>query len=285
MVKPTKVKAKERIQKALDRIPALKERRFESAEFSKWRRDTEIAITNTFGEDTRHIEDFRRISYSPFPERAVLIPSYLSSTESGEERSREAFLNGLNRAESVLASIIDEVEEYWPDEEEAFTILEDSQVDAPIDTKKVFIVHGRDHGTRDMVARFIQQLEIEPIILQEQPNKGLTVIEKFEKHAQVGFAVVLFTPDDIGSAKDNADTPRYRARQNVIFELGYLIRHLGRNRVAVLYKGDEGDIEIPSDYAGVLYTQIDDGDGWKFELIREMKSAGLNVDANQAFAT
>ena len=178
--------------------------------------------------------------------------------------------------------MIDEIEEYWEDDEQAMATTEYAQMNEPIDLKKVFIVHGHDHGTRDMVARFIQQLELEPVILQEQPNRGLTVMEKFEQHAEVGFAVVLFTPDDIGSAKDNADTPRYRARQNVIFELGYLIRHLGRDRVAVLYKGDEGDIEIPSDYSGVLYTQMDDGGGWRFELIREMKSAGLDVDANKA---
>ena len=178
--------------------------------------------------------------------------------------------------------MIDEIEEYWEDEEQE-AASEISQVNAPIDTKKVFIVHGHNHGTRDMAARFIEQLELEPIILQERSNQGLTVIEKFEKHTQVGFAVVLFTPDDIGSAKGNVDNPQYRARQNVIFELGYLISHLGRSRVAVLYKGDEGDIEIPSDYSGVIYTKIDDAGGWKLEIIREMKSAGIDVDANRAF--
>ncbi len=166
-------------------------------------------------------------------------------------------MSGLDNAASILESMLDEIEDYWEDEEQE-AASEIPQVDKPVDTKKVFIVHGHDHGTRDTVARFIQQLELEPVILQEQPNEGLTVIEKFERHIEVGFAVVLFTPDDIGSAKDDADTPRYRARQNVILELGYLIGHLGRGHVVVLYKGDEGDIEIPSDYAGVLYTQIDD---------------------------
>ena len=199
-----------------------------------------------------------------------------------ESYFQQAYVRGLERAASILQSMIDEIEEYWEDEEQPTTTSNTPQVNEPIDTKKVFIVHGHDHGTRDMVARFIQQLELEPVILQEQPNRGLTVMEKFEQHAEVGFAVVLFTPDDIGSAKDNDDTPRYRARQNVIFELGYLIRHLGRSRVAVLYKGNEGDIEIPSDYAGVLYTQVDDAGAWKFALVREMQSAGLDVDANKA---
>ena len=145
-----------------------------------------------------------------------------------------------------------QINEFWEDEEQAATTSEIQQVIKPIDAKRVFIVHGRNHGTRDMVARFIQALELEPVILQEQPNQGLTIIEKFEKYALVGFAVVLFTPDDIGAIRNSADAPQFRARQNVIFELGYLIRHLGRGHVAVLYNGDEGDIEIPSDYAGVM---------------------------------
>ena len=272
MFRPAKSTAVARIQRAIDTIQVLKQQRHGGAEFSKWRRDTEIAITNTFREDTRHIDDFNSIRYS--------FRSGVSGTP--DSVYQQAYVRGLENAESIFKSMIDEIEEYWPDEEQVEEVSNIARADKPIDSKKVFVVHGHDHGTRDMVARFIQQLELDPIILQEQPNQGLTIIEKFEKHAQVGFAVVLFTPDDIGSAKDNADTPRYRARQNVIFELGYLIHYLGRSRVAVLYKGDEGDIDIPSDYSGVIYTKIDDAGGWKFEIIKEMKSAGLDVDANKA---
>ena len=275
MNKPTKAKAKERLQRALDAIPALKEGHDDAPNFTKWQRDTEIAIINTFGEESRQVKEFKRVHYVPF-----VIPLGQSTFESRKE-DRRALLSGLNHAESILASMIDEVEEYWEDEEQE-AAYEIPQVDVPVDAKKVFVVHGHDHGTRDMVARFLDNLDLEPVILQERLNQGLTIIEKFEKHVDVGFAVVLFTPDDIGSAKSD-DNPRYRARQNVIFELGYLISHIGRSRVAVLYKGDEGDIEIPSDYSGVLYTQIDDGGGWRFSLIGEMKGAGLDVDANQAF--
>ena len=194
----------------------------------------------------------------------------------------DAYIVGLNNATSILESMLDEIEEYWQDDKESEITSKFTQRDEPIDFEKVFIVHGRDHGTRDTVARFIRDMELEPVILQEQPNRGLTIIEKFERYSNVGFAVILFTPDDVGAVRDSANSQQFRARQNVILELGYLIRHLGRGRVVVLYKGKEGDIEIPSDYAGVLYTQMDDGGAWKFELIREMKSAGLNVDANKA---
>lgn len=117
------------------------------------------------------------------------------------------------------------------------------------------------------------------MILQEQPDQGRTIIEKFEQYAQVNFAVVLFTPDDVGGLE--AENLRPRTRQNVIFELGYFIGKLGRERVRVLVKGD---IEIPSDYSGVLYISLDDAGGWQMALFRELKSAGFDVDANRIFS-
>ena len=281
MAKPTKAIAIERLQRVWEEIPALKGEKYSSPKFRKWQRNTRIAIANTFGAESAHVKEFEDIRYGV----SIGAPILITPTSTIEARidDRQPFLNGLSRSESILASMIDEVKEYWSDDDEAFTTLEVSQVDAPIDTEKVFIVHGHDHGTRDTMARFLQDLELEPIILQEQPNQGLTIIEKFESYSQVGFAIVLFTPDDIGSAKGDVDSPRYRARQNVIFELGYLIRHLGRSRVAVLYKGNKGEIEILSDYSGVIYTEMDDAGGWKLEIIREMKSAGFSVDANRAF--
>lgn len=267
MAKPTKAKAIERLKRSLDAIPDLKQRR---DGFGKWRRDTEIAITNTFGETTRHSEDFKNIRYSLF----------MFSSSTPDSAFHQAYVSGLENADSILRSMIDEIEEYWEDEDQAAM---PSQTNQPIDLTNVFIVHGRDIGTMNTVARFIRDLGLDPVILQEQPNQGLTLVEKVERYAKVGFAVVLFTPDDTGALRDGEEKPKLRARQNVIFELGYLIAKLGRGNVTVLYKGDEGDIEIPSDYAGVLYISLDSGDGWKMRLIREMKSAGLDVDANRAF--
>jgi predicted nucleotide-binding protein len=143
-------------------------------------------------------------------------------------------------------------------------------------TKQIFIVHGRDEQLKEAAARFLEKLGLLPIILHEQADKGRTVIEKFEQCAEVGFAVVLLTPDDIGSLKDGQLHPR--ARQNVIFELGYFIGRLGRERVVALHR--EG-LELPSDYAGVIYTSVDAGGAWKFALARELKAAGMDVDLNR----
>ena len=140
--------------------------------------------------------------------------------------------------------------------------------------KGVFVVHGRSE-LRHEVARFIENdLKLRAIILEEQPNLSQTVIEKFEKHArEAGYAVVLLTPDDKGClAHDWSNGAMMRARQNVIFELGYFFAKLGRKRVACL-KTDES-IEDPSD-AVVAYIFMDSDYGWKEKLRKELRAVGI----------
>ena len=147
-----------------------------------------------------------------------------------------------------------------------------------VTNNKVFIVHGHDAGAREGVARFLESIDLEPVILLEQPNSGQTIIEKFEAHAAtVSFAVILLTPDDLGGVAGSSQAER--ARQNVIYELGYFTGKLGRGRACLLRKGD---VDMPSDLAGVVYTELDAADGWKLRLVRELKAAGFNVDANKA---
>jgi CAP12/Pycsar effector protein, TIR domain len=106
-------------------------------------------------------------------------------------------------------------------------------------SRKIFIVHGHDDGSRETVARFLERIGFEPIILHKQANRGMTVVEKLTAYGDVGFAVVLLTPDDVGrSTKDTTLNPR--ARQNVVLELGYFIGRLTRARVCALKRGDVG---------------------------------------------
>jgi predicted nucleotide-binding protein len=146
------------------------------------------------------------------------------------------------------------------------------------DSRKVFLVHGHDDAVKQSVARFLEKLDLEPIILHEQPNKGQTVIEKFETNSDVRFAVVLLTPDDEGRATTARDL-KPRARQNVILELGYFIGKLHRARVCALHKDA---VELPSDIHGVTWVRYDDAGGWRLELARELKAAGVSVDMNRA---
>ncbi|HEX8700647.1 MAG TPA: nucleotide-binding protein [Myxococcaceae bacterium] len=148
-----------------------------------------------------------------------------------------------------------------------------------VSESSVFIVHGHDDGARDAVARFVEKLGLEAVILHEQPNKGRTIIEKFEAHAAVGFAIVLLTPDDVGAQKSKAASLSPRARQNVVFELGYFIGKLGRERVCALHKEE---VELPSDFSGVVYVKMDDAGGWRLKLAQEMKAAKLPAKFDKA---
>lgn len=140
-------------------------------------------------------------------------------------------------------------------------------------TSQVFIVHGHDEMAKLEMADFIISLGLEPIILHQQASSGLTIIEKIEKFSNVGFGIVLYTPCDVGFVKGSLNG-RYRARQNVIFEHGYLIGKLGRSRVSAVVKGD---LETPNDISGVVYVPLDSKEFWKEELKNEMRVAGYNV--------
>ncbi|NJN06243.1 MAG: nucleotide-binding protein [Rhodobacteraceae bacterium] len=145
---------------------------------------------------------------------------------------------------------------------------------------RIFLVHGHDEAAIQGVARFLERLDQSLIVLRDQPNSGRTIIEKFEHYSDVGFAVVLLTADDRGGLKTALDDGLLpRARQNVILELGFFLGKLGRARVCVLYV--EG-VEVPSDYSGVLFVKLDTGGGWRLELAKELKAAGLPVDMNKA---
>lgn len=143
---------------------------------------------------------------------------------------------------------------------------------------RIFVVHGRDEGVKEAVARYLSKLNLHPIILHEQANQGKTVIEKFEAHADVEYAVVLFTPDDVGYPADEPSASKPRARQNVVLELGFFLGVLSRERVCVLYKGN---MEMPSDYTGVLYVPLDDEGAWRLTLAREIKNVGIDIDLNK----
>lgn len=143
-------------------------------------------------------------------------------------------------------------------------------------SKKVFIVHGHDNEAKQEVARFVEKMGYTPVILHEQVSRGQTIIEKIEANSEVDFAIVLLTPDDTGAAVGGAPQPR--ARQNVILELGYFIAHLKRSHVFAVKRGQ---VEVPSDFSGVVYHDLDSAGAWKQDLAKEMQGAGLEVDWNK----
>ena len=250
MNEQSKTKTLSRLNDVLRRLQDIKEPSTSWLDIQKWRRDATVAIRHAFGESSGHVTDFKRLKLV---------------------EGNGPYQIGLRAAEPMLKSMIEEVEEYW--DEDPTTPAGKAVIGT-----KVFLIHGRDEAAKLDVARFLEQLDLEPVILAEQPSGGKTIIEKFETHADVGYAVALLTADDVGS-RHGEDAVQPRARQNVIFELGYFIGRLGRERVCALTKGQP---EIPSDYSGVVYVPMV-SDAWKMGLIKELKAAGFDADANKVF--
>jgi hypothetical protein len=141
---------------------------------------------------------------------------------------------------------------------------------------KVFLVHGHDGGLKHEVARFLEKIGLTPIILHERPNGGRALISKFQDEAaDVRFAIVLMTPDDTGGLSGEA--PKPRARQNVVFELGFFIGRLGPSNVCALLSGH---VERPSDFESVVYVDYDPKGAWKNEIARELRQANIVFDSN-----
>jgi predicted nucleotide-binding protein len=193
------------------------------------------------------------------------------------QEARQYLTEGKERSIAMLQQAIRAMEAEIADQSHDVTQAAPA-TKAPSSGRKVFVVHGKDEAALQAVARFLEQLGLEAIILREQVDAGRTIIEKFEDcAAEVGFAVVLLTPDDlIGETADGATSSR--ARQNVVFELGYFAGKLGRGRACLMRKGA---VEIPSDLHGVIYTELDSAEGWKIKLIKELKAAKLEFDANR----
>lgn len=163
-----------------------------------------------------------------------------------------------------------------PDEE---TALVPPSVDP---ASAIFVVHGHDHRRLSAVSQFLAQVTDghELVVLHEQPNRGQTLIEKFESNAmRAAHAVVLLTADDVGRAATHSnDEDRPRGRQNVVLELGFFFGKLGRKHVTVLR--DPG-VEEPSDMNGLVYIPLDDGEAWKIALAKELRASRLGIDLNR----
>jgi predicted nucleotide-binding protein len=221
-----------------------------------WRQQTEVALRNVVGDASPLYMAFQETRYTPIV--------WTSDTSVSDRLAAQR--RGVLKAISTLEAAKMEVELSGG--------MPAADV-APAPGRDIFIVHGHDDARKHEVARFLRALTgNEPIILHEQPGGGRTVIEKFEQHAaSAGYAVVIATPDDVGKAT-TGESLHPRARQNVIFELGFFYGALGRARVALLY---DNSVERPSDISGVVTIELDPSGAWKMLLAREISSAGVGV--------
>jgi predicted nucleotide-binding protein len=229
-----------------------------------------MIIGRVFGQDSHYIERLSKINFTYRP-----LITVLGAPESAAERqARErAWLSGQRETIALINTMIEHLELSEPEQ------VQDAEQPSVPRSNRVFVVHGHDNEMKQAVARTIERLGLEAVILHEKPNRGQTLIEKIERFSDVGFAVVLLSPDDTGYATaKGSETARPRARQNVILELGYFAGKLGRESVVALHRGN---IELPSDYDGVLYTPYDgDSGAWRGELVAELRESGYDVSAD-----
>ena len=241
------------------------------------------ALVAAFGDQTasyRRYERAARLDWGPIRARTGAAfgrtrgeagRTDLTEARKYHAQGKDQALTLLRQAIKSLTAILDEKEE----KPAAQHGINSASVES---NRRIFVVHGHDKAALQSVARFLEKIELEPIVLSEQPDRGLTIIEKFVEYAgQARFAIVLLTPDDFG-ASVSAATPSERARQNVIFELGFFVGQLGRGHVCLMRKGD---VEIPTDLSGVIYSTLDDSEAWKLKLVQELKAAMIELDVNK----
>lgn len=264
-------------------IPKLERRllELEQAQIDHWDQDVknhldglqkkvEGTLMEVFGPDTL---EYKRYEVTGF---MYHVSMFMGGTPDHEWI--KGYQHAIAGAASTLRTAIDILREQLKDMGQAPSGPARPAMERVPNSGKVFVVHGHDEEAKQSVARFLERIDLEPIILHEQLSKGLTIIEKVEQYSDVAFAVVILTPDDVGASRDNSENLQPRARQNVWLELGYFIGKLGRERVVALNKGE---IEIPTDYLGAIYITMDKPGAWKTELAKEMKGADLAVDFNK----
>jgi predicted nucleotide-binding protein len=221
----------------------------------------QTALSETFGHNTAEYQRFVAGSHFNWP--------ISLNRETPHSKKVESVAEDRLRSIQLLTAAIELLE----DRAQSFASAQPATAATSQRThsNRVFIVHGHDNETKEAVARFLETLGYTPIILHEQANKGRTIIQKFRDEASdVGFAVVLMTPDD--QMPDGS----FRARQNVILELGFFLGALGPDCVAAIVKGD---VERPSDFDGVVYIPYDGG--WKAAIGKELQAVGYSVDWNK----
>lgn len=186
------------------------------------------------------------------------------------ENARNSFLAILDTAIAEI-KVKEELEQFISKKEDGTSQIAIKE----IQNDRIFLVHGHDRELLLEVDRFIKKLSLSPVILSEADDDGQTIIEKFERETQdTKFAIILSSPDDYGySVIDGKDKIKYRARQNVIFEMGYFVGKLGRERTLTILKGE---LELPNDIQGVIYKK--DTEDWQPYLAKKLSKLGYNVN-------
>ena len=210
----------------------------------------------------RYIEQIEKVWFYP-----------MAYTIGGPDDTPETWPKGAAKMVALIESI-----------EHSLRFSVNSKPSAGKEMNRVFMVHGRDHGMLRDVEAFVRKIGIDPVILMDEASRNDTVIEKFERFSDVPFAIILFSPDDVGRAYDapTADEKR-RPRQNAVLELGFFIGRLGRENTVLFVDATlTADAEYPSDMGGVVPIYYKPGSDWQMRLMREFKASDIEFDPSKA---
>lgn len=227
---------------------------------------TEMLINKIFGKTSTYHNSLKKLYFTP---RIAFSGSGPGPYDSAWKSGVQNFINLVNTMIEDLTLSIEENPS-----------LEKLTIKPECLNEDIFIVHGHNEEMKQSVARSIEKIGLNPVILHEKANKGKTIIQKFINNSDVGFAIVLMSADDYGYKKSEShEEAKLRARQNVILELGFFLGKLGPERVVAVFETTE-DFEIPSDYSGIIFIPYDPGGRWQFDMVKELKSVGYKVDSN-----
>lgn len=271
----TKSRIQERIQKGLE----LKQAQINSREaldaakndFSKWNSFNAELLKRIFSTEELAEEYSRWIRISVVAMRETSLGEKIADLYKNIDQK-------IHRIDSIIERL-----ELIPlnNASTSAAVPADESNQSSAKTKKVFVVHGHDEIVKTNLEVFLREIGLEPVVIHRQADEGLTIIEKFEKHSDVGYAFILLTPDEIACIKadesedDNARQKEFRARPNVIFEFGYFVGKLGRSRVCCLYTGD---VSLPSDVSGMIYKKFTNGiEEVAYSIIKDLKASGYAI--------
>jgi len=230
-----------------------------------WVRQADAVIAIGGGEGTVDCVEKAFLANKPV---FVTIPITAPAARVWAARSRDYFYSRPGDAEEFDDLSLD-ADEFFEKMFNVINIIQTSKY-----SRRVFVVHGRDHQRRDTLVEILRKLNFIPVVLAEKGNRGLTIIEKLERSTgDVGFAFIIYTPDDLGGL-DGEDL-RSRARQNVVFEHGLLIGLLGRERTCAVI---HAEVELPSDVNGMLFERVTDLKTESLAIARVLKDAGYEVE-------
>ena len=253
-----------KIQDLIERAERLQNSKITDPAFKSWRNDSIRFLQKVFGEESHEAHTFENITFF------ITYITYDIFRDGWKEHilnEKYNFKKGLRTAIFYLKNFESEILHDVDIEEREQNDLNNSS-HKESHKKNILIVHGRNDGVKDKVANFISKLGIEPIILNEQLNRGRTLLEKLEEYSDIKAAIIILTNEDTGNYSGDSEYEK-KARENLIFEAGYFLGKLGKHNMIVI--AEQGVI-LPSVLEGYTYFTMDMEEKWKEDLAKKLKS-------------